>query len=460
MPRLTRRDLLRATVVGAAGAAFGAVGGPLTPAAARAEPPRWVDPVARRRPGSLPFPRLPAGTHTMPQIEHVVVLMMENHSYDNYLGMLGRGDGFRIGRDGRPTATNPYPDGRIQHAFRMPTTCQLPTKPSQEWAASHQQYAGGSCDGFVRSPSGPVAMGYWTPEDLPFAASLAMTFPLADRWFASVLGQTFPNRRYLLAATSVGMVDDVLAQVATPAPNGTIFDRLNHYGIDWKDYYSTQPSADLFYADAQVNAAHLVPIGQFFDDAAAGTLPGFSIVDPDFTSQSEENPQDIVVGEAFSARVVSAVLASPAWPRTLLVWCYDEHGGYYDHVPPPAALPPDPIPPTPPPGEPVYDGFRRYGFRVPAVVVSPWARRHHVTSVVHDHTSILAMVERIWNLPAMTWRDANAADLTDFLDLRRPTFREPPRLAPAGESARTLACEQSGPGQIPPPGSISPAPHD
>jgi phospholipase C len=160
--------------------------------------------------------------------------MMENHSYDNYLGMLGRGprqqprgDGFTLGRDGRPTAANPYRDGRVQHAFRMPATCQSRGKPAQEWQQAHKQFDRRRDDGFVKSAGGPVAMGYWTGEDLPWAYSLAATFPLGDRWFAPVMGQTRPNRRYLLAATSVGMVDDVLPENLVPAPEGTIFDRLD-----------------------------------------------------------------------------------------------------------------------------------------------------------------------------------------------------------------------------------------
>ena len=156
---------------------------------------------ALRAPGSRPFPNLPAGADTMPGIQHIVVLMMENHSYDNLFGMLGRGDGFTLGPDGLPTATNPYPNGQLQHAFRMPTTCQLPSQPSQEWQATHTAYDGGKMDGFVRAKvsqgssqiSGGVAMGYWTGEDLPFTYSLAQAFPVGDRWFSSVLSQTTPT---------------------------------------------------------------------------------------------------------------------------------------------------------------------------------------------------------------------------------------------------------------------------
>jgi phospholipase C len=425
----------------------------------------------------------------MPRIEHVVVLMMENHSYDNFLGILGRGrgqrqrgDGFTLDGNGQPTATNPYPDGRLQHAFPMPTTCQLPSTPSQEWTASHNAYDGGRMDGFVRTPLDPftshivggVAMGYWTGDDLPFTYDLASTFPVGDRWFCSLLGQTDPNRRYLIAATSSGMTDDIGtgaggavpdATLAVPA-NGTIFDRLDRYGISWLNYtagYPTGATPELYPAnDAVPEARRVRTFDQFSADAGAGVLPAFSLLDPDYTTQSQENPQNIVAGEAVLAEVVKAVGSGPSWESTLLVITYDEHGGYYDHVPPPPALAPDAIPPIVQPGESTYEGFARYGFRVPSIVVSPYARRAWVTSVVHDHTSIAAMVERKWNLPAMTFRDANANDLTDFLDMEamhrgRPTFPQLPPLAPTGDTPAALQCSDTGPGTVPPPGSISPA---
>ena len=436
-----------------------------------------------RCPGSLPFPHLAPGTDTMPGIEHIVVLMLENHSYDNIFGMLGRGDGFTLGADGQPTATNPYPDGQLQLAFHMPTTCQLPSRPSQEWYASHTSYDDGRNDGFVRTPItygsseivGGVAMGYWTGDDLPFTYSLAGEFPVGDRWFCSLLGQTDPNRRYLIAATSAGMTDDiavstnpgeagVLADLTLPVPAaGTIFNLLDLHGISWENYVASYPTGatpELFPTDdAASEALHHQPIDQFFADAAAGHLPAFTLIDPDYNTQSQENPQNIVVGEAFLAQVVQALGESPSWPTTLFVLVYDEHGGYYDHVPPPPALAPDLIPPVVAPGEPTYDGFHRYGFRVPAVVVSPYAKRRYVSSVLHDHTSVLAMVERKWNLPALTYRDANANDLTDFLDMRAlarqdPVFPRLPKLAPPGDTPSALACSVNGPGTIPPPGSV------
>ena len=449
-----RRELLKAGMI--AGAVVGTGGWRY---AARAP----LDEGDLRQPGSLPYPNLPAGTDTIPQIEHIVVMMMENHSYDNYLGMLRRrgADGFHLGFDGLPRATNPYANGNIQHAFHMPTTCQLTGMPSQSWLDSHTQFDNGRNDGFVESGSGPVAMGYWQQSDLPFYYSLAQVFPIADRYFASVLGQTFPNRRYLISATSIGQVNDTLPALTDYPANGTIFDRLDAVGVSWRDYYTTLPTVELYPALYLKNkGTKVVPITQFFTDAAAGTLPGVALVEPNYGTTSEEDPQNIASGEQFSASVVNAVMSGPAWSKTLLIWVYDEHGGYYDHVPPPPALAPDNIPPSVPDGESAYNGFAQYGFRVPCAVVSPWARPWHVSHRTFDHTSICALVEAKWNLPAMTLRDANAHNMLDMLDLRYPAFLTPPTLARplVDTDPNALACNVSGPGTIPPPGSVTPPP--
>ncbi len=438
-----------------------------------------------RLPGSVPNPALLPGTDALPGIDHIVVLMLENHSFDNILGMLGRGDGWPLGANGLPSSTNPYNDGRLQHAFHMPTTCQLPHQPSQEWATSNLAYNGGKMDGFVRSPVSPqipgldvggVAMGYWTGADLPFTYGLASTFPIADRWFQSMLGQTDPNRRYLVAATSSGMTDDIStsptvdnliqdALLATPTP--TIFDLLSAFNISWTDYAQSFPLGDSAELDPVLDTASAVielkPVSQFYIDAAHGNLPSFCIVEPDYSTQSQENPQNVAVGEALLAKVVNAIGDSLAWKRTLLVFTYDEHGGYYDHVAPPIALAPDAILPIVAPGETLYEGFERYGFRVPGVLVSPYAKKNYVSHVVFDHTSVLALVERKWNLPALTFRDANANDLTDMLDLEAlkegsPTFPSLPKLPAPGNTPAALRCSVTGPGTIPPHGSVSPAP--
>ncbi|MBO0777164.1 MAG: hypothetical protein J2P34_12715, partial [Actinobacteria bacterium] len=200
----------------------------------------------------LPRPDLPPGTDLLPQIKHIVVLMMENHSYDNYLGMLrDRGDGFPLGPDGSPEAANPDRHGSKISAHHLHSTVQVPHIPSQTWQATHLQWDGGTCEGFVRSvataprgvrrrlPDGgaSVPMGYWTEEDLPFYYGLARTFPLADRWFSSCLGPTFPNRRFLISGTANGLIDDLPFDIVDYPENGTIFDKLSEYGIPWLNYH-------------------------------------------------------------------------------------------------------------------------------------------------------------------------------------------------------------------------------
>jgi len=437
--------------------------------AAELEALRVLGRSSMRMPGSLPNEAIAAGTDTLPQIEHVVVLMMENHSYDNFFGMLGRGpfqaprgDGFTIAADGYPTAANPYSNGTQQRAFRMPNTCQSDGQPSQEWTACHVQYANGANSGFVISSSGPVAMGYWQQEDLPFTYSLASTFPIGDRWFCSVLGQTDPNRRYLFAATSMGMTDDIPDSSQLPTfplspPSGTIFNQLTSHGISWTAYCAVVSalgeSMNLYPTnDGKYDTTNVKPMTQFAADAKASALPSFTFIDPNYDTTSQENPQNISLGETFVQTVVEAIGSSPLWDKTILIITYDEHGGYYDHVPPPVAIAPDDNAPVVPSGEQTYDGFTRYGFRVPSVIVSPYAKTDYVSHMVYDHTSVLAFLERKFNLPALTKRDANANDLFDFLDLDamakgQPTFPELPTLAKPGG----FSCTPGSAGKIPPP---------
>jgi phospholipase C len=374
--------------------------------------------------------------------------MMENHSYDNYLGMLGRGDGFTHGPDGRPTNANPDAAGQPLRAFHMANSCQLPRKPSQAWNASHQQFADGAMNGFVQSDSGPVAMGYFNGADIPFYHGLANTFPVCDRWFGSCLAQTFPNRRFLLAGTAQGTINNDLKFVTGgPQPaGGTLMQLLNKHNIPWMDYYTSLPSVGLYLPVLNANGEKVVKVERFFADAAAGTLPAFCLVEPDYNVNSEENSEDITLGESFVSKVVHAAMRGPGWNKTLLIWCYDEHGGYYDHVAPPLAVAPDNIAPMINAGDRAGD-YTRYGCRVPAVIVSPYAKRDYVSRVVHDHTSILKLVETKFNLPALTARDANADNLLDSLDFEHdPAFLTPPALpAPHNVDGTIPLCSEAGP---------------
>jgi len=446
---------------------------------------------------SLPDPAKPPGTDLLPEVEHIVVLMMENHSFDNYLGLLGRGDGLALDSSGRPTASNPAADGSSVPLHRLYATVQLSGVPTQSWNASHMQWNNGANDGFVRSieqtvpgKDPTISMGYWTPQDLPFYAGLAREFPVADRWYSSLLGPTFPNRRFLMAATANGLIDDVATGMIDYPSTGTIFDLLDRNGISWVNYHhvatwsvifkrllgmpglltarglgllassvfpslkqagtdNLQFTADIYPLGMLRCLGHLRSVDRFWKDAARGTLPAFSIVDPDFQACSEENAQDIQIGEGFAAKVIDAITHGPAWPKTLLLWIYDEHGGYYDHVAPPAAVEPDDVLPRSllDAGGPIQwllqtIGVRKqlqqidsgggrydhYGFRVPAVVVSPHARKNFVSSTEYDHSSVLKLVERKWNLPPLTARDAAAQHPLDMLDFSQAAFMEPPEL--------------------------------
>jgi len=393
-------------------------------------------------PGTRPDPSKPEGIDLLPQIDHIVIYMQENHSYDSYFGMLDIGDGYTLDGGGKPTNANDDADGNPLVAFRANEGCQLGPGVGQSWNSTHEQWNNGAMDGFVRN-SGTNAMKYWDESQLPFYYDLARTFPLCDRWFASAPCQTYPNRRYLQAATSVGLVaTDPQGVLARPdAPNGTIWDRLNDHGISWADYAFDLPDVLLFPNVQAANKDKVKTIPQFLADAAAGKLPQVSIVSPGFERYTEENPHDVQLGEAYSARIINAVLTSPAWQRTLLVFTYDEHGGYYDHVAPPAAVAPDSIKPDidVPPDAP--GAFDLYGMRVPGFVVSPYAKADHVSSTVYDHTSVLKLIETKFNLGALTYRDANANDLLDTLDLSTMTFPEPPALAEPGLGDGESACE-------------------
>jgi phospholipase C len=229
---------------------------------------------------------------------------------------------------------------------------------------------------------------------------------------------------------------------------GTIWEKLNAFGISWRDYAWDLPDIALFPKVFSANGDKVRTFPQFLGDCRAGTLPSVSIVSPGVDRYTEENPSDIQLGEAYSASVINAVMDSPAWPKTVMFFMYDEHGGYYDHVPPPAAVPPDDIPPDVVATPTVPAAWNRYGLRVPAFVISPFAKRHYVSHVVHDHTSVLRFIETKFNLGALTRRDANASNLLDCLDFtRRPAFLEPPKLARPGLPASGSTCQPD----VPPP---------
>src|SRR5262249_33653275 len=270
---------------------------------------------------------------------------------------------------------------------------------NHSWDGSHASFDGGKMDGFTAAnvdpadPTGMRTMGYYTQPDLPLYYKLYKTFAIGDRHLFSLLRPAHPNRYYLLAATSFGEITNNLPSTPDGYTQRTIFNLLDEAPtpITWKVYYSDVPFASIFGYVRNSRQANLVPMAaddaknRFLLDAAAVTLPQVSYVDPAFIlgEDDEHPPTNIQLGQAFIAKVLNAVMTSPAWKRTAVILTYDEHGGYYDHVPPPPACPPDAIPPSLQPND-TQARFDRYGVRVPLVVVSPYARKHFVSHRVYD----------------------------------------------------------------------------
>ncbi len=442
-------------------------GADLEAGAVQAAEPAVAPAGAEREAGSLPFPDRPAGSDDPDlDFDHIVVVMMENHSFDNLLGDLGRSTNPKIkGLDfnsaGEATNSNPagpgLPDVR---SIRLTDTTQA-KDITQSYKATAEQMHGTAMDGFVASEHGKdEAMGYYPPSVLPFSYSLAQTYTVADQWFCSTPGPTYPNRRFLLAGTAFGGTTsspvEIWDALVKPPPNGSIFDVLSEHGISWASYSRDIPMTLVLPRVLIEHHGNHHRYPKFLEDCAAGTLPSVSFVDPKMgvlsaignsidlipapvkavlerldPGETDEDPDDMFYGERWAHEVVEAVVRGPAWERTLLIYIFDEHGGYYDHEPPPAAPAPDSIQPKEAAGN-----YVRYGPRVPAVVVSPYSRAGGVSSTLYDHTSILATIEQRWNLPALTKRDANANTVADMLDFTQEPRRNPPELlAPSSSGA-------------------------
>ena len=390
--------------------------------------------------GARPADTLPAGAPHGSQIplDAIVVLMQENRSFDHYFGQ-------------RVNDTNPNPLDPAAppiHAYHETRYCE-PADLDHSWNGSHTEFDNGKMDGFTKAnvdpsdPTGSRTMGYYDRRDLPFYYALYRKFATGDRFFCSLLSQTFPNRFYLLAGTSFGHIRNDFFVATTEFAQPTIFNRLDDAGIAWKVYSSQLPFANLFAYVRNTRQANVVPIAQYFADAVNGTLPQVAFVDPIFadrpTRENDEHPPaNVQVGQEFVSRVVKALFTSPQWRRAALFLTYDEHGGFFDHVPPPSACVPDAIPPMLQPGD-EPGAFDRYGIRVPVVVVSPYARRRFVSHEAHDHTSILRFIATRFDLPALTARDANADPMLEFFDFGHPRFRKPPRLPKARINPKRLA---------------------
>jgi phospholipase C len=360
-------------------------------------------------------------------IDHVIVVMMENRSFDHYLGWMKKADGRQAGlvyqdASGVSHATHPLaPDYQ---------GCGHPD-PDHSYTGARVEYNGGACDGWLRAgENDDYAIGYYTESDLPFLAGAAQDWVTCDRYFASILAPTFPNRFYMHCAQT-DRLDNSTALSTLP----TIWDLLATGGVDGRYYFSDVPFL-AFWGAKYLPIAR--PFAAFLSDCAAGTLPQVAFVDPRFTGEeqglsNDDHPHaDIRNGEAFLNQVYEAVTASPAWPNTLLVVNYDEWGGFFDHVPPPAG-------PIPAADITAGNTDGLFGFRVPAIVISPFGAKKDVSHAVLDHTSILRMIEWRWNLPALTVRDQSASNLAGILEFKNKRVAAPPRYRVPGSQAIT-AC--------------------
>lgn len=349
-------------------------------------------------------------------IQHLIVVMQENRAYDQYFGRLhdrGQPDSEAV----PPTYANPDATGASVAPFHLASTC-LADDPPHQWSAMHAGWNLGAMDGFVRSAAsatsdGHYVIGAYDDGDLPFYYWLANTFAISDRHFGAVLGGTWANRDYLYAGSSYG-VKNTGDRAITEAR--TIFDALDAAGVGWGVYTDGTPRQDALGWDRTHAGVHLFMelLAQLHD----GSLPAVAFVDPSGVAD-QHPPNDVQGGEAWTRRIVLAAIQSPLWPSLAVVHTYDESGGMADHVPPPPGCIPS--------ADQVE--FDRRGVRVPLIVVSPWARPHHVSHVVSDHTSITRLVELLFDLPALTARDANANALLDLFD-----FSCPPPLLNPGEA--------------------------
>lgn len=358
-------------------------------------------------------------------VETIVVLCMENRSFDHYLGSLRLAE-HRMDVDGLAgTEMNLSASNVAVPVHQLDDF--TPEDPPHGWAACHAQWNGGANDGFVKEHEGSSeadVMGYHVRAQLPVTYALADAGVVCNRWFAGCLGPTWPNRFYLHGATSKGIKTNVPA-----LGYQGIFHRLADAGIKGTNYYSDVAWATGGYG----KLTGLATIEKFFEDASAGTLPPFAIIDPAFAGggANDDHPDhDVRLGQALIASVVSAIAQSPQWSKCLFVLTYDEHGGFYDHVGPPATIDDNP-------------DFEQLGFRVPTIVIGPTVRRGCAIDDLLEHSSVPATVTRRHDLTPLNARAAQVKDLSVAIDQARIGDPLPPPVVPMVTVSRSaLAARQ------------------
>jgi phospholipase C len=417
----TRRDFLQRTAV-MAGLAAG-MGLALDPDTVVAESAR------RQRRVQVPSPReLP--------IDTFVVLMMENRSFDHYLGWLPNADGRQAGLQFTDTHGKTYATHRLTNNYQG---CGF-LDPDHSWDGGRTELDGGRMDGFLRAASDVFSIGYYAEQDLPFTPHLAKEFTAFDRFFCSVLSSTYPNREYMHAAQSYGVKDNSLPTSSGGFPDTTIFAALSKAGVSNQYFYTDLPVSALW---GTAGLRRSSQVQTYYERAASGTLPALSFVDPSFNGEDQgtsgdEHPHgDVRVGQAFISDVVHAFIESPQYRRGALFIVYDEWGGFFDHVVPPR------VPDLRASSSEAND-FGQMGFRVPATVVSPFARRGHVDHSVYGFESILKMIRYRYGLGPLTPRDLFANNIATAFDWRSEPRLEPPSL-PTPAHIMATACSGSPP---------------
>jgi phospholipase C len=390
------------------------------------------------------------------KIQHVVQLMLENRSFDQMLGFLYESTGNRS-PSGAPfegltgKESNPDDLGREVKVFKIGRTTPHPylmpgADPGEGFHNTNLQLFSTDAPrpgtiptnrGFVINFKAAIAsdlarhfkdtlpgtdpselMGMYAPEMLPIMSGLAKGYAVCDHWFASAPTQTIPNRAFAAAGTSQGHLDNHVKVFTCPS----IFGRLSDKKLDWAIYgYDSAPLTRLDFPDTQ-NAAgsHFGHFRDFQTRAARGTLPAYTFLEPSFgASGNSQHPNyDVALGEKLIHDVYKALHDGPGWNETLLLITYDEHGGNYDHVPPPNGA----VAPDNSAGEFGFD-FSRFGVRIPALLISPRIAPGTVFRAKKgtiDHTSVLRTIEDRWSLAPLTERDKAAPSLADVLTLASP----------------------------------------
>jgi len=372
--------------------------------------------------------RLPAPKN-MP-VDTIVVLMMENRSFDHYLGWLPNADGRQAGLSFADLQGVVHPTHRLTPDWQG---CGHPD-PDHSWAGGRGQLDGGRMDGFLKTGNDEFAIGYYGEGDLGFIQDAAKAFTTFDQFHCSLMGSTLPNREYMHAAQSYGQIDNNLppqTSYTTGFPwETTIWHALETKGISHQYFFVDVPVTALWGGQGLGIAS---PVADYYTRCAAGTLPHVSFVDPYFAGSEGEGPGasgdehphgDVRMGQAFMADVVHAFMESPQFKRGALFVVYDEWGGFFDHVAPKRVpdIRNDPD---------INKDFGLMGFRIPALTVSPYAKRGHVAHSTFGFESILKMIEYRFGLPPLTRRDAYATNIAHAFDwegkprLKLPTLPRP-----------------------------------